>query len=172
MKANELRIGNKFKMIGSSDSFVNTVFAIADNTERGKFNCDTPTHKEMYSHLITTNENGNQYKPWEIEGISITEEWLSKLGFTKIPDQTYINGNKFVMQVTGELNEDGSINRDGTWFDGIGDYSWLKADGLKTMSVNVLCRGNYVCNCAKYVHQLQNLYFVITGEELKITPCQ
>lgn len=106
----------------------------------------------------------------DIEPIPITEEWLSKFGFLKIPNETYINGNQFLLQVTGEANENGSMNRDETWFDGIGDSSWIRKDGLKTMSVNVLCRGNYVCNCANYVHQLQNIYFALTGNELTIKP--
>lgn len=104
----------------------------------------------------------------QIEPIPLTEDWLLKFGFEKIVNETYINGNQFTLQVTGERKSSGNIDIDETWFDGIGDLSWLKSGGVKTVCVNVLCRGNYVCNAAKHVHQLQNLFFALTGEELEI----
>lgn len=141
MEAKELRIGN---YITSKSSSLDYWEVTASDIEHIS---DNPSH----------------YAP-----IPLTEDWLVKFGFKNKPNEMYINKSQYLLQVTGEYEEDGSINRDETWFDGIGDYSWIKEGGLKTMSVNVLCRGNYVCNCAKYVHQLQNLYFALTGEELTI----
>ena len=72
--------------------------------------------------------------------IHITEEWLLKFGFEKVED----------------------INKD--------TYPDYKKKGMLIHS-NV--HGNYVLGnynpiCfIKYVHQLQNVYFALTGEELK-----
>lgn len=102
-------------------------------------------------------------------GIPLTEEWLLKFGFEWVENKTYCNKKEWTLQVKNERYEDGTINRDGTWFDGIGDYSWLpNSNKPKTMVVNTLCRGNYVCGSVGYVHQLQNLYFALTGEEFEL----
>ena len=68
IKASELRIGNKFECMG----MIQTVFEILDNTDRGKIK------QAGYEHLILCEENGNQYKPIEIQGIQLTEAWLRR----------------------------------------------------------------------------------------------
>jgi len=70
--------------------------------------------------------------------IPLTEEWLSKFGFEK-------NENGFF-----DLIKDSEVEiliRDDYW----------TCDGIVFSLFNL-----------KYVHQLQNLFFVLTGEELKI----
>lgn len=69
IQGNDLKQGNKFN---SPFGNVETVLEIIDNTGRGKIN------QYGYEVLIVPCENGNQYKPIEIEGIPITEEWLLK----------------------------------------------------------------------------------------------
>jgi hypothetical protein len=97
--------------------------------------------------------------------IPLNEEWLIKFGFTAIDNKAYINGKQWILQVNGHSLEK-EIDRDGTWFDGIGTHSFEK-DG--SMSVSVLCRGNYVCDNIKEVHKLQNvLYDLSNGKELEI----
>jgi hypothetical protein len=81
IKANDLRIGNKIRMAGST-YMVNTVFDISDNTRRNQIEFKSEEHKRMYSHLITVEENGNQYKPFEIEGIPLTEKILKNASFS------------------------------------------------------------------------------------------
>jgi len=104
-----------------------------------------------------------------LEPIPLTEEWLKRLGFEWVENKHYCNKKQWTLQVTGLTCENGDINKDETWFDGIGDYSWLpNSTKPKTMVVNTLCKGNYVCNSLIYVHQIQNLYFALTGEELTI----
>jgi len=152
MKATELRIGNKFHMLGSK--MVNTVFAISDNTDRGKFNCDTPTHKEMYSHLITVEENGNQYKPWEMDGIPLTEEWLAKFGFEKNMGFKSMRKSIHTGPVRWESNTYIVVGGIDSWIDVIRD-----SDGLVFQTPSLPCQ---------YVHQLQNLYFALTGNELEL----
>lgn len=79
--------------------------------------------------------------------IQITEEWLLKLGFER---QAYFDGNYVIKNKDGYCN---SIkNNDGEW-----------------------CYNNDVsdANCyfvreLKYIHQLQNLYFALTDEELTV----
>lgn len=74
----------------------------------------------------------------EYEPIHITEEWLLKLGFE-----------------TGMLN---------TW-------SIIPIDTYAIISLGKKADGFYMTNLpikVNHVHQLQNLYFAITGEELTI----
>ncbi len=91
--ATDLRIGNKFKSIFGNTE---TVLSIIDNTNNGKIKVLTPeeykagnpgyaseAHRLQYSHLILCEENGNQYKPLEISGVQLTNEWLIKGGWDK-----------------------------------------------------------------------------------------
>jgi hypothetical protein len=140
MKANEFRIGNIIEQ-GTI-----TMLELTMN-EFACIKCD--------GKIITTP------KP-----AILTEDWLLRLGFIPVKEECYINGTKWLMQVTDDYtDEDNIISRDGTWFDALGTYSFTKNG---EMGVNTLCRGNYVCGSVSTVHQLQNLYFALTGEELKI----
>lgn len=142
IKASELRIGNKFTMSGGT--MVNTVFEIVDNTNRGKIEFVSPEHKLMYSHLILVEENGNQYKPFEIEGTPLTGEWLLKFGFEKFfYDEGELTEGFYL---TKEFPLIGFITTSST-------HEYLFDDETDTLRL-------------KYVHQLQNLYFAITGKEL------
>lgn len=78
--------------------------------------------------------------------IPITEEWLLELGFEKehntgTPDEYYWKGKG--MSLTHELELSSSDRY----------YESMPVDNSIPL---------------KYVHQLQNLYFALTGEELKI----
>ena len=75
----------------------------------------------------------------KFEPITLTEEWLLKFGFEKRNDGDF-NLLKF-------SEVDIVIDK---------DFDCWKCDGIY-FSVNAL----------QYVHQLQNLYFALTGEELK-----
>ena len=75
------------------------------------------------------------------EPIPLTEEWLLKLGFKNHLDTIWIH--------------------------------WSKESGLFEISTR-LPQGSYglwingTMGCFEYVHQLQNLFFALTGEELTI----
>lgn len=71
--------------------------------------------------------------------ISLTEEWLNKFGFEK-------RGISF---------DNGVIEIEITVLD---NSFYFKFEGMKGMEIKVL----------KYVHQLQNLFHSLTGEELTI----
>lgn len=77
---------------------------------------------------------------WDFEPIKITEEWLVKIDFEKYADHKWFGGPE-------------------------GDLDISFKDGEAWM---VDFEGNIISAPLKYVHQLQNLYFALTGEELEI----
>jgi hypothetical protein len=83
--------------------------------------------------------------------IPLTEEWLLKFGFSKNINKSQIDGIEMTL----------SIDDNKTIFSSCG-----KLDG--GLVVLCLCAGNYFSNNLTYVHQLQNLYFALTNEELTI----
>lgn len=147
MEAKELRIGNYVNVI--YNDLLGEVFNITRTTVR----------------VFVDNEL-EDLKPSleEIEPIQLTEEWLIRLGFYKKTKEAYINGFQYLLQVDGNHDdiEIEGVDRDGTWFDGIGT---MKEGELV---VNTLCKGNYVCNAVRHVHQLQNLYYALTNTELTL----
>lgn len=86
----------------------------------------------------------------ELEPIAITPEWLERCGFVKKENKTQIDG----IEMTFHINES-------TYFSSCGGI-----DG--GLYILCLCRGNYFANNLQHLHQLQNLYFALTGEELTI----
>jgi hypothetical protein len=90
-------------------------------------------------HDGTIRENYNNN--YVIEPIPITEEWILKFGFKRIEgncERNYTNGVFHVF--INSLNE---VN-----FNFFPNFEWYKK--------------------IKYVHQLQNLYFALTGSELTV----
>jgi hypothetical protein len=136
IKATELRIGNVFRGIGG----IQTVLSLEENTDRGKCNYSSEHHRFMYSHLILCHQNGNQYKPFEIEPIHLTEEILLKCGFEKCHNYLKLNYS--------DSSQDYIL------------YDHYKNDFLFMGShARVLFK-------IKSLHELQNLYFALTGKEL------
>lgn len=100
-------------------------------------------------HTITTinfnycdsHYKGNEYRHryTKIEPIPLTEDWLIKFGFTKV--------NKYSYWLDDFLCETIYIN-------------------LNTRKTTIGSNEEYDINHIKHVHQLQNLYFALTGEEL------
>lgn len=81
-----------------------------------------------------------------IEGIILTEDWLLRFGFeSRERDVPALDTIIYYILDGHEFIQD--INN--KWF--LGGYSWNT-------------------NRFSYVHQLQNLYFVLTGNELEIKP--
>jgi hypothetical protein len=97
-------------------------------------------------------EPHNQVKP-----IPLTEEWLLKLGFEKNKDNRWMRGKSryaifyFEYYATGEDNCMWRIEYHDTDY-GRNEYKDCNQWG----------------DVIKYVNQLQNLYFALTGEELTI----
>jgi hypothetical protein len=80
-----------------------------------------------------------------VEPIPLTEEWLLKFGFTR-HHADYSNGVIYIKNVPD--------NNEFEW----GAYPNELGSGIQIKNRKLL----------KYVHQLQNLYFALTGEELTI----
>lgn len=145
LRASELRVGNKFK---SCFGNVQTVLSIIDNTDKGRIKvcADCPDdvphfkseqHRLMYSHLILCEENGNQYKPCEIEGEPLTEEWLVRFGWFKEGNIGVYYHKDFNYQIFASPDN---------------KYFLLVATN-KNIEL-------------KYVHKLQNLIFANTDKEM------
>jgi hypothetical protein len=77
------------------------------------------------------------------EGILLTEEWLLKFGFDKGIDKVYCIKTK------------------------IGYLKVFETIGHVLMSLDKYSNCFKLSDNTKYVHQLQNLYFALTGLELK-----
>lgn len=95
---------------------------------------------QIFWEGIILHHREGRYKP-----IPLTEEWLEKFGFENQSLDIFINHKEeqgHWLEFTGEYVE----------LQSSGDYSGHEL-GLKHV---------------KHVHQLQNLYFALTGEELEV----
>jgi hypothetical protein len=81
----------------------------------------------------------NSYLEDEIEPIPLTEEWLVSFGFID---------DKITFELKGFM------------------LGWYRNDEFYYLPTNQINVRNKIQ--IKYVHQLQNLYFALTGEELTI----
>jgi hypothetical protein len=92
--------------------------------------------------VITVGKHLFTYEDDDIKPIPLTEDWLLKFGFEKNCNENYqINYN----QVCGISI---TLPNNNAWFCNLSTLSFYE-----------------ICNCS-YVHQLQNLYFTLTGKEL------
>ena len=148
MQANELRIGNL------------VYYHVEDNIEGDYDVVNTIDYEDI---RIIFGIGDDYYKP-----IPLTEEWLKKLGF-KYQERDVSHGN-------------GKIER--FWimkWSSDGDEYWLEinlhpitkdTNGFFWLNWNIGGGNHFVhlphsCKL-HYVHQLQNLYFALTGEELTV----
>jgi hypothetical protein len=88
--------------------------------------------------------NIGDYNPFE--PIPLTEDWLLKAGFEVVYDSEFTKRLDFIK----DNRFDFFINKQNETISGI------------------RFKGNTFFNEVKHVHQLQNLYFALTGNELKI----
>jgi hypothetical protein len=88
---------------------------------------------------------GSAYVPFE--PIPLTEDWLVRFGFekeVKQSDSVYISDNVYRLNIFEYATSCGTMNLEIDYYDQHASFT-----------TNI-----------KYVHQLQNLYFYLTGEEL------
>ena len=103
---------------------------------------------EFQVYSITTDKDGYNHFYDHCTPISITEEWLLKFGFEKEGEgfrHEYWYINDFEIQIHG-------------------DKFPLRIWGGESAPHLT----QYIGHKTKYIHQLQNLYFALTGEELTI----
>jgi len=107
------------------------------------------SHKVSSKDLVNLEENKILLEP-----IPLTEEWLLKFGFKKW------GRDDMPRTISYNLNDLFSIFPSNAFCDFVGyGFIWYKPDRDKSIES---ARFKF-----KYVHQLQNLYFVLTGEELQ-----
>lgn len=90
----------------------------------------------------------NKLKP-----IPLTEEWLLKFGFIKKPNGVYfiqLNDDYFLEIIVNAFS--GTLEKDADWF----------------TSIYYPIPEHHITFVKQYIHQLQNLYFALTGKELEI----
>ncbi len=97
----------------------------------------------IYKDEILCDFKGNIYDPWgfdpkDLDGIPLTEEWLKRLGFEKDCPHCYWFSTK-------------------DRFTDIGYSYSIQEEVIEFHDLKVPL---------KYVHQLQNHYFALTGKEL------
>ena len=138
MTANELRIGNLVQYGGAT--------AKVCHIEKAFFYCETEL-------IYFTRDGERGAKP-----IPLTEEWLLKFGFKKYPNcrdtfrQEYYDSFQLVIDEHTIISFSIPIG----YNDNIRcNYDKLYRSEEKKQSYRV-----------KHIHQLQNLYFALTGEEL------
>jgi len=149
MKATELRIGNKVL----NDNVENTVVAIASA------NLNIVGLETMQGNLI--NAGIDRIKP-----IPLTEEWLLEFGCGKKEiNDYYKETDDFGILFYHEINFNGGwftlgINSDNEYYLCDSGYDLDDKDSMASFACGL--------PSIKYVHQLQNLFFALTGEELEI----
>jgi hypothetical protein len=148
INARELRIGNlvmvKEKVISS------TMRKVIEGHVVSSFDIDQIVKVHTISDLLNEQHADNiSGDIWGIEyencnGIPLTEEWLIKFGFIKISEISFhmpINEHKYFTMVYSKNAK---------------KYTFPYTHGIDTLI------------SFEYVHQLQNLYFALTGTELEI----
>ena len=140
MKVNELRIGN---LVKNQKGIIEEIQGIYSTS------VDIEVSTKSYIGLL------GDFKP-----IPITEEWLIKFGFEKSEDgywQKESTNQGFVF-----WEDDGCVSVPYTWIESVNDLSETsKVAESKVNYCMVNSNGGF-----EYVHQLQNLYFALTTEEL------
>lgn len=144
MNPTELRIGNY--VFGITDTYVDredkidvNVFKVALLAEDViKLDIGFGT-LESYEQKPIISRRLNELKP-----IPLTEQWLLKFGFENVENESI----EFILELEEKFLLS-IIIEDLTWAVGYG-FDWSRTFNIK------------------YVHQLQNLYFLLTSEELKL----
>lgn len=158
MKANELRIGNWVNAIRYRDDSGEFYPTQLETLKKG---WGTLNGKSSYSICINHGfyETGSEWGQTvgnenEVKPIPLTEEWLVKLGFEKIEFNSESEGYGYEFNL--DLNDNTRMSFQSDMSFGIEnkqlDTHWLELDFDKFDGV----------------HQLQNLYFALTGKELTL----
>jgi len=142
MKASELRIGNIITIV-SAEYWVGEITSITHTKEEYKI----------------SNDNVQNISIECCKPIPLTEEWLVKFGFEHVG---FIS-NKILSTNGGNNGFDGAIE-----FKNDNDSVLKYNDKIYfVIDINSDDYGNnYTVKEVNYVHQIQNLYFAFTGEEL------
>jgi len=127
MNKEELRIGNLVNIKSETSDF-DYIHYIVELTST--------------EALVKCNEESDWFNYDNIEGITLSEDWLLKAGFEKEAPGTYKRGNCIYW-----IDYSSSFN-----------FGTLQIASGYAPLINAPCQ---------YVHQIQNLIFVLTGTELQ-----
>lgn len=153
MEAKELRIGNfvtiKEHLKGeiAQNCFIDTGILPGLDSLKVSMICIDQIHLEVEKEEI-------EFDYTEILSLQLTREWLLKFGFKERKIHWY---DKSVSECIYE--KDNYCVEFSPYNDG------MLIVFFKINLNEITQQGNYICNI-DYVHQLQNLYFAITGKEL------
>ena len=113
-----------------------------------KFNVPVKCDITDFYDLCAKSDGATEHPPIDemFEPIPLTEEWLLKFGFTL--DCEYTPYGKAEIY----RNDDMDVVLSGVF---------------KGVNIPYVCDDSFIVN-VKHVHQLQNLYFALTGEELEV----
>ena len=139
MKANELRIGNK--IYGNYQREIDRGNGIVEDIE-----CQDIVTFEGYDPIDNYFHISDVKIYDSLEPIPLTEEWLLKFGFVWELDKSY----------SLTINEN------------FGLFIWVDLNTLHPIAELIDSGDRVVVNHIEYIHELQNLYFALTGEELKL----
>jgi hypothetical protein len=96
----------------------------------------------------------------ELEPIQLTEDWVLKFGFEEV------KGSDCDFKLQIQKNIGGGNPEFDIWV----DFGEEDGDGRLPMSIQIVSQDSeWLRTKVKHVHELQNLYFSLTGEELEIT---
>lgn len=142
MKANELMMNNyvQFKCQCSCHTHHDIMhFAACCSPQEEIIVVEGVYEQEGHSGVFSRNGT-KRYDLNELFPIPLTDEWFLKLGFES-------------------KEADGGA---------VGFYNWWENDEVSITWVGEGVFGIAECDCKpfRYVHQLQNLYFIVTGEQL------
>jgi hypothetical protein len=154
MKATELRIGNWVED-HSEDGGIVQVKEIGHLLDKKLISIGFIIPSGGYSQ--TSLEEGDGFDELEedkmIQPIPLTEEWLVKFGFEEY--SKHINGD-FELCIKSDKPSQHIVVR--VYRGGFSVFNHSECDFTQIQFINRV----------KHVHQLQNLYFALTGEELTI----
>lgn len=132
LPGNELMIGNKFSGIAG----IQTVKSIIDHRDRYDAHEDTPHPAKFgYEYLILVEENGNQYKPIEIQPVVLTSKIFKIYEFESLSDGYWCKGDALVRETLPSRHK---------------HTDWPEF---------VLVSNNKFSEKFSFLHELQNIYY-------------
>jgi hypothetical protein len=144
LQQRELRIGN----------YIKAIYYQYEDLEENEESSEEVTvlaldpYYTMSDNTVIWVEGGKEERYHKFEPIPLTEEWLVKFG----------------MELYDGFSSTRVLRLDKNPFD-VSNLTYNPVEGLLRFS-NGHSKGSSLIPYVKYVHQLQNLYFALTGKEL------
>lgn len=145
LKAEELRIVNYVSIDNSESIFIVASITNEDFKSASRFNENDLVLQDIFDNSFVEIDISNEDEQ-RVFGIPLTEEWLLKFSAEKLEDN---GGVYYALQIGNNLNLTISLK-----------------DEITGIDLNWRAQGSQLWAQVKSVHQLQNLYYALTGEEL------